>query len=69
MEVLVYLIPASLFLGALGLAGFFWTLNSKQYDDPEGDKRRILSSEWDDHPKPDQVIEPEEPRTGESGKG
>lgn len=54
MEVLVYLIPVSLFLGALGLAGFFWTLRSRQYDDPEGDKRRILNSEWDDKPKPDQ---------------
>lgn len=53
MEVLVYLIPASLFLGALGLVGFFWTLRSRQYEDPEGDSRRILSSEWDDRPKPD----------------
>lgn len=58
MEVLVYLIPASLFLGALGLAGFFWTLRSRQYDDPEGDKRRILSSEWDDRPKPEPPATP-----------
>lgn len=54
MDVLVYLIPASLALGALGLAGFLWTLRHRQYDDPEGDKLRILSTEWDDHPKPDQ---------------
>jgi len=53
MEVLVYLIPASLFLGGLGLAGFFWTLRSRQYEDPEGDSRRILNSQWDDRPKPD----------------
>ena len=50
MEVLVILIPISLFLGGLGLAAFFWTLKSKQYDDPEGDSRRILSDEHDDAP-------------------
>ncbi|RMD91919.1 MAG: cbb3-type cytochrome oxidase assembly protein CcoS [Alphaproteobacteria bacterium] len=50
MEVLVYLIPASLFLGGLGLAAFIWTLKSRQYDDPEGDAWRILSDEYDDAP-------------------
>lgn len=52
MDVLTYLIPISLFLGGVGLLAFFWTLKSSQYDDPEGDARRILSGEWDDHPKP-----------------
>lgn len=52
MNILVYLIPISLFLGGIGLVGFIYTLRSNQYDDPEGDKRRILSDEWDDHPKP-----------------
>jgi cbb3-type cytochrome oxidase maturation protein len=51
MEVLVYLIPISLFLGGLGLAAFFWTMKTKQYDDPEGDRYRILSDEYDDKPK------------------
>jgi cbb3-type cytochrome oxidase maturation protein len=51
MDVLVYLIPISLFLGGLGLVGFFWTMRSKQYDDPEGDRHRILSDEYDDKPK------------------
>jgi cbb3-type cytochrome oxidase maturation protein len=51
MDVLVYLIPISLFLGGLGLVGFFWTMRSKQYDDPEGDRHRILSDEFDDKPK------------------
>ncbi|PRX37375.1 cytochrome oxidase maturation protein, cbb3-type [Meinhardsimonia xiamenensis] len=50
MEVLVYLIPASLFLGGLGLAAFIWTLKNRQYDDPEGDAWRILSDEYDDAP-------------------
>ena len=52
MSVIAYLIPISLFLGGLGLVAFLYTVRSNQYDDPEGDSRRILSSEWDDHPKP-----------------
>ncbi|ABF65269.1 Type cbb3 cytochrome oxidase biogenesis protein CcoS, involved in heme b insertion [Tritonibacter mobilis] len=52
MTVLSYLIPISLILGGAGLIGFIYTVRSEQYDDPEGDARRILSDEWDDHPKP-----------------
>ena len=52
MEMLVYLIPVSLFLGGIGLAAFLWSLKHRQYDDPEGDANRILSDDWDDHPKP-----------------
>lgn len=52
MEILAYLIPISLLLGAVGLVGFIYTVRSNQYDDPEGDARRILSDEWDDRPKP-----------------
>ena len=52
MEVLVFLIPASLGLGALGLAAFLWSLRNRQYEDPKGDAARILSDEWDDRPKP-----------------
>ncbi|MGR3760556.1 cbb3-type cytochrome oxidase assembly protein CcoS [Roseobacteraceae bacterium NS-SX3] len=52
MSVLSYLIPISLILGAVGLAAFVYTVRSNQYEDPEGDARRILSDEWDDHPKP-----------------
>jgi cbb3-type cytochrome oxidase maturation protein len=52
MNILTYLIPISLTLGALGLAAFIYTVKSNQYDDPEGDARRILSDDWDDHPKP-----------------
>ncbi|MFA7432903.1 MAG: cbb3-type cytochrome oxidase assembly protein CcoS [Gemmobacter sp.] len=53
MEILAILIPVSLVLGGLGLAAFFWSLKNRQYDDPEGDSRRILTSEWDEVPKPD----------------
>lgn len=52
MEMLVYLIPISLFLGGLGLAGFFWALRSRQFEDPDGDSQRILSKDWDDAPRP-----------------
>jgi cbb3-type cytochrome oxidase maturation protein len=52
MNVLTYLIPISLVLGGLGLLAFIYTVRSYQYDDPEGDSRRILNDEWDDHPKP-----------------
>ena len=52
MSVLSYLIPISLTLGAVGLLGFIYTVRSNQYDDPEGDSRRILSKDWDQHPKP-----------------
>jgi cbb3-type cytochrome oxidase maturation protein len=51
MEVLVFLIPISLFLGGVGLIAFFWTMKTKQYDDPEGDSHRILSDQYDDKPK------------------
>lgn len=52
MSVLSYLIPISLILGSAGLVAFIYTVRSNQYDDPEGDARRILSDEWDDRPKP-----------------
>ncbi len=52
MNILTYLIPISLLLGGVGLVGFIYTIRSNQYDDPEGDSRRILNDEWDDHPKP-----------------
>ncbi|MZR13454.1 cbb3-type cytochrome oxidase assembly protein CcoS [Maritimibacter sp. DP07] len=53
MNVLVYLIPISIFLGALGLGFFFWTMKTRQYDDPEGDAQRILSGVYDDAPPED----------------
>lgn len=51
MNVLAYLIPISLVLGGIGLIAFVYTVRSNQYDDPEGDSRRILSDEFEDHPK------------------
>jgi cbb3-type cytochrome oxidase maturation protein len=52
MTILGILIPVSLLLGGIGLAAFFWSLRSRQYEDPQGDANRILTKDWDDHPKP-----------------
>jgi len=52
MTILGILIPVSLLLGAIGLAAFFWSLRNRQYEDPQGDANRILTKDWDDHPKP-----------------
>lgn len=51
MEMLALLIPVSLGLGLLGLVAFVWALKNRQYDDPAGDAQRILTKDWDDHPK------------------
>lgn len=42
MNVLVILIPVSLFLGMLGLLAFLWTIRTHQYEDPLGEASRIL---------------------------
>ena len=52
MNILTYLIPISLILGGIGLLAFVYPVRSNQYDDPDGDARRILSDDWDDRPKP-----------------
>ncbi len=56
MNVLVYLIPAALFLGLLGLAAFLWALRSGQFDDLDGAANRIL---FDDDDEPDLPDQPE----------
>ena len=48
MDVLVYLIPATLILGLLGLAAFLWSLKRGQYDDLDGAAQRILFDEDED---------------------
>lgn len=51
MEILIILIPAALVLGGIGLVAFMWALKNGQYDDIEGDARRILFD--DDSPLDD----------------
>lgn len=52
MTNLVVLIPIALFLGALGLAAFLWTMKSGQYDDLDGAAWRVLD-DGDDRPDAD----------------
>ncbi|MBB1250857.1 cbb3-type cytochrome oxidase assembly protein CcoS [Rhizobium sp. G21] len=42
MNMLIYLIPMALGLGALGLFAFLWSLKSGQYDDLDGAAWRVL---------------------------
>lgn len=42
MSILLYLIPIALTLGVLGLAAFFWSLRSRQFEDLDGAPYRIL---------------------------
>jgi len=51
MSALIYLIPAALFLGLLGLGAFLWSLKSGQFDDLDGAAHRILLDD-DDKPLP-----------------
>jgi cbb3-type cytochrome oxidase maturation protein len=45
--VLLYLIPAAIFLGVLGLGACIWAVRSGQYEDLDGAAGRIL---FDDPP-------------------
>ncbi|HEX2019152.1 MAG TPA: cbb3-type cytochrome oxidase assembly protein CcoS [Aurantimonas sp.] len=45
MNLLVFLIPVALGLGALGLVAFIWSLNSGQFDDLDGSAERMLDDE------------------------
>jgi cbb3-type cytochrome oxidase maturation protein len=53
MTNLLVLIPVALFLGAVGLGAFLWSLKSGQYDDMDGAGERILTD--DDKPLPARV--------------
>jgi cbb3-type cytochrome oxidase maturation protein len=51
MNGLMILIPVALFLGAVGLAAFLWSLRAGQFDDLDGAAVRILRD--DDGPGTD----------------
>ncbi|GIL01441.1 MAG: cytochrome oxidase maturation protein, cbb3-type [Alphaproteobacteria bacterium] len=51
MNLLLFLIPIALFLGALGLAAFIWSLKSGQYDDLDGAAWRVLEDDEDEAPR------------------
>ena len=50
MSMLTYLIPVSMFLGAVGLAAFLWSFKTGQYQDLDGAAQRVLFDE-DDKPE------------------
>ncbi|WP_333899125.1 cbb3-type cytochrome oxidase assembly protein CcoS [Agrobacterium pusense] len=50
MNMLIYLIPVALLLGALGLFAFLWSVRSGQYEDMEGAAWRALD-DGDNRPR------------------
>ena len=48
MTGLGFLIPIALFMGLAGLAAFFWSMRSGQYDDMDGAAQRILIDDEED---------------------
>ncbi len=42
MNVMIILVVASIIMGAVGLAVFLWSFNSRQYDDMDGAAERVL---------------------------
>lgn len=51
MNALLFLIPAALLLGGLGLAAFIWAVRTGQFDDLDGAAQRILIDEEGDEPR------------------
>jgi cbb3-type cytochrome oxidase maturation protein len=42
MDIMIFLIPAAVSMGAIGLGAFFWSLKAGQYEDLDGAAQRIL---------------------------
>ncbi len=45
MDVVIYLIPIAIAMGALGLACFIWSVRSGQLDDMDGAAMRALQND------------------------
>ncbi len=50
MTALLYLMPAALLLGLLGLFAFLWALKTGQFDDLDGAAQRILIDDEEKKP-------------------
>ncbi len=48
MSAMLFLIPIALFMAAIGLAAFFWSLRSGQYEDLDGAAHRVLIPDDED---------------------
>ncbi|QXM24111.1 cbb3-type cytochrome oxidase assembly protein CcoS [Elioraea tepida] len=57
MDALILLIPLSLLLAGLALAGFLWTVRSGQYDDLEAVASRVLFEDEMAPPQSPQHVE------------
>lgn len=66
MEVIYGLIPGMLLLGLVAVAVLFWAARSGQFEDLEGDGRRILLDEDEVDPRrfPDADPDPSPPQGG-----
>ena len=69
MSGLIYLIPAAIFLGLVGLVGFLWAMRSGQFDDLDGAAHRILFDD-DEEPGrgPSEPSERHSPNMAQAGK-
>lgn len=67
MTVLLYLIPAALAMGLLGLAAFLWSMRAGQYDDLDGAAHRVLFDENEN--ENDNDNESEDAKRDGSGRG
>jgi len=52
VNALLWLIPAALLLGLMGLGAFLWSVRAGQYEDLDGAAERILIDD-EDRPLPD----------------
>lgn len=48
MDILIFLAPAAILMGAIGLVAFLWSLRAGQYEDLDGAAHRILIDDDDD---------------------
>ncbi|GAM98181.1 type cbb3 cytochrome oxidase biogenesis protein CcoS [alpha proteobacterium U9-1i] len=48
MDILIFLAPAAIVMGAIGLVAFLWSLRAGQYEDLEGAAHRVLIDDDED---------------------
>lgn len=48
MDILIFLAPAAILMGAVGLVAFLWSLRAGQYEDLEGAAHRVLIDDDDE---------------------
>ncbi len=54
MDVLLFLLPLAIVLGAIGLLAFFWAMKNRQFEDLDGAAARIL---FDEDPVADTAVD------------